>query len=100
MDAPVWLYTTPVEIRSVLATEAEKEADEDMDAGSINAHTAQRTFIPLNHAERECELKIAQSIVIQTPPERMCKYATTAVSEDTARPAASTSNVPRINAAK
>jgi len=51
--------------------------------------------MPPKHAARESTLKI-----IQTPPEMTNELATTAVSQDTSSPTASTSNVPEINATK
>jgi len=78
--------------------EADEENDEEKDARSTNAHTAKWTIIPPKHAKRENTLKT--TIVIQIPPGMTSEHAITSVSQDTSRPTAFTSNVPRINATK
>jgi hypothetical protein len=94
-----------VEIMAVADEVADAEVDEETDARSTNAHTAKWTIIPPKHAERERTLKTTQTPVVhtpavQTPPGTTNVLATTAVSQDTSSPTASTSNVPGINATK
>jgi hypothetical protein len=74
---------------------ADAEVEEETDARSTNAHTGKWTIIPPKHAEKESTLK-----GIQIPPGTTSGHATTAVSQDTSKPTASTSNVPRINATR
>jgi hypothetical protein len=71
-------------------------ADEETDVRSTNAHTAKWTIIPPKRARRESVLKMTQKPAIQTETTNV--HATTAVSQDTSRRTASTSNVPGINA--
>jgi len=77
---------------------ADEEEDEEMDARSTKAHTAKWTIIRPKHAERESTLKTTQTLATQTPPGTTNELATTAVSQDTSSPTASTLNVPGINA--
>jgi len=74
---------------------ADAEVDEETDARSTNANTAKCTIIPPKHVGKESMLK-----EIQIPPGTMSVHATTAVLQDTSKPSASTSNVPRINATR
>jgi hypothetical protein len=76
------------------------ELDEETDTRGTKANTAKWTIIPPKHAERESTLKTTQTPVVQTPPGTTNVLATTAVSQDTSSPTASTSNVPGINATK
>jgi len=72
---------------------ADSEVDKETDARSTNAHTAKWTIIPPKHAEKENTVKAIQILAGTTSG-----HATTAVSQDTSKPTASTSNVPGINA--
>ena len=83
---------------AVAVAMADEEADEEMDARSTNTHIAKWTIIPPKHADRENALKKPQTTAIRTPPGMTNELATTAVSQDTSSPTASTSNVPGINA--
>jgi len=74
---------------------ADAEVDEETDARSTNAHTAKWAIIPPKHVEKESML-----IAIQIPPGTTSRHATTAVSHDTSKATASTSNVPGINATR
>jgi len=104
MRPPDRPYTPVTEImgvaKAVVDEVAGKEVDEETDARSTNAHTAKWTIIPPKHAERESTLKMTPTQAIQTPPGMTNKLATTAVSQDTSSPTASTSNVRGINATK
>jgi hypothetical protein len=105
MQTPERPYTPVAEIVAVADEVADTDAVEETDARSTNAHTAKWTIIPPKHAESESTLKTTQTPVVQTPavqtpPGTMNVLATTGVSQDTASPTASTSNVPRINATK
>jgi hypothetical protein len=113
-------YTPLAEIMVVADKVADAEVDEETDARSTNAHTAKWTIIPPKHAERESTLKTTHTPAVQTlavqtpavqtpavqtpadqtPPRTTNVLATTAVSQDTSSPTASTSNVPGINATK
>jgi len=90
-------YTPVAEIVAVPVADevAEAEVDEATEARSTNAHTAKWTIIPPKHAENESTRN-----AIQIPPGMMSGHATTAVSQDTSMPTASTSNVPGINATR
>jgi hypothetical protein len=68
------------------------EVDEETDARNPDAHTANWTIIPPKHAEKDSTLK-----AIQIPSGTTSGHATTAVSQDTSNPTASTSNVPGMN---
>jgi hypothetical protein len=100
MTPPERTYTSVVAIVAVadeVADElgdelSEAEVVEEMDARSTNAHTSKCTIIPPKHAENEPTLK-----VIQIPPGTMSGLATPAVSQDTSKPTASTSNLSGIN---
>jgi hypothetical protein len=76
----------------------DEEAEEATYARSTNADTGKWTIIPLKHVESENALKLTPAI--QTRPGTTSKHAITAVSQDTSRPTASTSNVPGINTTK
>jgi hypothetical protein len=78
---------------TVAVPKAEEETDEELDARSINAHTAKWTIIPPKHAERDTALN-----GISPSPGMMSGHVTTDVSQDTSRPTVSTSIVPGINA--
>jgi hypothetical protein len=99
MRPPEQPYTPVAEIVVVAVAVADEvadaEVDEETDARSTNAHTAKWTIIPPKHAEKESTLK-----AIQIPPGTTSGHATTAVSQDTSKPTASTSNVPGINATR
>jgi len=94
-----WPYTPVAEIEAVADEVADEvpdaAVDEETDARSTNAHTAKWTIIPPKNAEKESTLK-----AIQVPPGTTSGHATTAVSQDTSKPTASTSNVPGINATR
>ena len=77
---------------------ADEEANEETDARSTIAHTVKWTIIPPKHGERENALKM--TMAIQTPPGMTSEHTITAVSQDTSRPNAFTSNMPGINATK
>ena len=77
---------------------AGEEVDEETDARSTNPHTAKWTIIPPKHVERESTLTTTQTRAILTPPGTTNELVTTAVSQDTSSPTASTSNVRGINA--
>jgi len=95
MHPPVQPYTPIAEIVAEADKVADAEVDKETDARSTNAHTAKWTIIPPKHVERENALKTTTAI--QTPPGTINERATTAVSQDTSNPTASTSNVPGIN---
>jgi len=100
MHPPERPYTAVAEIVAVADEVADEEVDEAMDARSTNANSAKRTIIPPNHAERESTLKTTQTPELRTRSGMTNKLATTAVSQDTSSPTASTSNVPGNNATK
>ena len=105
MDPSERPYTPVAEIVAVANEVADEEEDEVTDASSINPHTAKWSIIPLKHAERESTMKTTQTPAVQTPAVQTPLgtrnvVATTAVSQDTSSPTASTSNVPGINATK
>jgi hypothetical protein len=77
---------------------ADMEVDEEMHTRSTYAHTAKWTIIPLKHAERQKALNM--TMAIQTPRGMTSDHAITAVSQDTSRATASTSNVPGIKRTK
>jgi hypothetical protein len=70
--------------------------DEETDVRSTNAHTAKWTIMQPKRVERECALKTTQKPAIQT--QSMNVHATPAVTQDTSKRTAFTSNVPGINA--
>jgi hypothetical protein len=74
---------------------ADVEVDEETNARSTNAHTAKWTIIPPKQAEKGISLK-----AIPIPPQTTSRHATTAVSQDTSKPTASTSHLPGINATR
>jgi hypothetical protein len=98
MRPPEQPYTPVAEILVVAIAVAvadevgDAELDEETETRSTNAHTAKWTIIPPKHAEKESTRK-----AIQIPPGTTSGHATTAVSQDTSKPTASTSNVPGIN---
>jgi hypothetical protein len=74
---------------------ADTEVDNETDPRSTNVHTAKSTIISPKHGETACS-----SLAIQIPSATMRAHGSTAVSQDTSNPTASTSNVPGINATK
>jgi hypothetical protein len=86
-------YTPVADVVAVADKVANAEVDEETDASSKYPHIAKWTIIQSNHTERQLKLKI-----IHTPAGTSNEYATTAVFHKTSTPAASTSNMPVINA--
>jgi len=90
-----WPYPPVPEI--VALAEAEEvedvEVGEETDMRSTHAHTVKWTIISPKRAEQDCTLN-----AIQIPPGMTSGHATTAVTQDTAKPTPSTSNMPGINA--
>ena len=98
MHPPERLHTPVAEIVAVADELTDEGVDQETDVRSTDAYTASWTIIPPKHAERENALKTTTAI--QTPPGTTSEHAITAVSQDTSRPTASTSNVPGITATK
>jgi hypothetical protein len=92
--------TPMVEFVAVADHVIAKESDKETNARSTNALTAKCTIIPPMHAEREKGMKMTQTTVTQTPPGTMSEYFTIAVSMDSLRKIASSSNMTGNNKTK
>jgi hypothetical protein len=100
MSPPEQRYTPMMELVAVADNVGDNEMDKEMDSRSTNANAAKWTIIPPKHAERESTVNTTQNTEIQTASGMMNELATTAVSQDTSSPNASTSTMPGINPTK